>query len=46
MNIILSIYFIIFQMILNVINSTRLVYEKNIWIRGPHHSKVNIKSKY
>lgn len=26
-------------------NSTRVKYEKNVWIRGPHHSKVNKTEK-
>jgi len=39
-------YYVEFQ-ILDAVNLTRLAYEKNIWIRGPHHSKVSVKwNKY
>lgn len=31
--------------LLNAVNLTKLVYEKNIWIRGPHHSKVLLKKE-
>ncbi|VVC27065.1 Hypothetical protein CINCED_3A014381 [Cinara cedri] len=33
------------EMILDIINSTRFVHEKNVWIRGPHHSKVLLKKE-
>ncbi|CAH1726343.1 neuroblastoma suppressor of tumorigenicity 1-like [Aphis gossypii] len=31
--------------ILDAVNLTRLAYEKNIWIRGPHHSKVLLRKE-
>ncbi|XP_008183253.1 uncharacterized protein LOC100575633 isoform X2 [Acyrthosiphon pisum] len=31
--------------VLDAVNLTRLAYEKNIWIRGPHHSKVLLRKE-